>query len=112
MEDTNPEVWAEVLRLAGELKKYGSAFLASEPEQTVYLTSPTVWSLRYVLRELDGEKLLFTVNPWDKTFQARFRIAEEVDTLTVVDEDRVVVVEDQVFVDTFEPHDVHIYKIG
>lgn len=113
----NSEVWANLKRIAGELRDLQDVLV--EPDADGFFSATIVKgpaqdalhypSLNALLKEHAGKRWLFAANSAKAEVQARFEIAEAPERISVQFEHRQLTAKDSVWEDTFAPYAVHVY---
>lgn len=109
LEQKNPALFAEVLKLAKELKSLEPVLTAPAVKQK-FSVSTTGKKLKCILKSYNGIKYLFAVNPYPEKIKAKFSVPglKSVETLF---ENTKPKAKQTTFTQDFNQYDVHIYKI-
>lgn len=102
-------VWRRLVNVTKEIKSLESALLAPN----VPILSTTLHSsLVHIAKNVNEEKYLFVVNNTKGIVEnVSFPLTDLATTVEVIGENRTIPVTDRVFVDSFNPYEVHLYKI-
>ena len=116
----SPEHWADLKRLAGELRELTPVLLSDDSEEKLGLrvTGPLgrtdadeMPPVHYLLKEQGETRTLIAVNPADRAVNVTFRGPTAAYlSLNVLFENRTVTAKNGVFSDRFAPYAVHIYQ--
>jgi hypothetical protein len=105
---------AAVTRLNHQLARLAPVLNAPTLADAVSVeTDPPSVPVAVMVKRHDATRYLFTVAMQGKTVEATFRLADKTATgsVEVLDEDRQLPLQAGVFRDTFQPWEVHLYRM-
>ena len=116
MAETNPQAWAAIKQLAGEIKQLAPALLADTSNlPDLRLKMKLAASPRAVLYPQDESLVIVAVNDTNQDVgRVEFSLAErQSSTVEVLFEDRAIKPDGSgTWTDRFGPYAVHIYRVG
>ena len=108
LQDTNPVLWRELVKLTKELQELSPVILSIGLDNPVVLEN----GLHYITTEYAGNLWVFVVNTTEKEVRMEIEmiVPDDVEA-EIVHEGRSVRLVNGSLVDSFGPYDVRIYRI-